>query len=110
MKTANPTELATTLKTSKKTLVAFSAPWCGPCKVLTPILEEVENETNREDCQFVKVDIDTHQELAAKYEIKAVPTTILFENEEITNTNVGLLQKEEIKTFINGIKLTPYFR
>lgn len=86
------------LKSNKKVLVDFFATWCGPCKMLAPILEQVQGET---DVEIVKVDIDESMDLARKYGIMSVPTMILFENGEEKDRVTGLRQKSQILSFIN---------
>lgn len=86
------------LKGGKKVLVDFFATWCGPCKMLAPILEQVQGET---DVEIVKVDIDESMDLAKKFGIMSVPTMILFENGEEKDRIVGLRQKSQILSFLN---------
>lgn len=69
------------IKSSKPTLVDFFATWCGPCRVQTPILEQVKNAMGNE-ATVVKVDVDQNQEAAARYRVQSVPTLIIFKNGE----------------------------
>jgi len=80
-----------------KVLVDFYADWCGPCKMISPILEEVEKEENIE---VVKVNVDDLQDLAKKFGVMTIPNLKLFEKGMIKNENVGLMSKEEVKNFI----------
>ena len=80
-----------------KVLVDFYADWCGPCKMISPILEQVEKE---EDVTIVKVNVDDLQDLAMKYGVMTIPNLKLFEKGKIKNENVGLMSKEEVKNFI----------
>ena len=96
MKTVNPKQLQELIESGKKTFVLFSAPWCGPCKSLTPIVEEVEQETPEDQCSFVKVDIDEDAEAAATHQVRSVPTTIVFEAGEIQDMTIGISSKEDI--------------
>ncbi len=80
------------------TLVDFFATWCGPCRMLAPLLEEVEAQ--RPDITFVKVDVDESPELADAYNVTGVPTLVLFKNGEVVKTSVGLLPKEELEELL----------
>ena len=77
---------------SKPTLVDFFATWCGPCKMQSPILEQVKAVVG-DDANIIKVDIDRNQELAARYRVQSVPTLILFKNGEPVGRTVGLQQQ-----------------
>ena len=81
------------------TLVDFYADWCGPCKMLSPIIEELSNEVN--DVKIIKVNIDEHSEIAQMYGVMSIPTLILFKDGKEINTNVGFIPKDEIIEFIN---------
>ena len=74
-----------------KVLVDFFATWCGPCRMLAPILEDISKEHD-----VIKVDIDNFEELAVRYGIESIPTVISFENGEIKNRRVGFGQKADI--------------
>lgn len=76
-------------------LVDFSAKWCGPCKALTPILESLDNEI--EDMDFYKVDIDENPELAQQFNVRGVPTLLVFKNGEPIATHVGMAPKNALK-------------
>jgi len=81
-------------------LVDFFADWCGPCKTLAPILKEVKS-TLGNTVKIVKIDVDKNQPLAAKYEVRGVPTMLLFKNGQQLWRQSGVLQKNDI---INIIK------
>ena len=85
-----------------KILVDFFATWCGPCQMLSPILENFSKETS--DIDIVKVDIDSCGDLAIKYDIEAVPTLILFKNGTEIDRTLGFLDENELKNFINKYK------
>lgn len=74
-------------------LVDFWAEWCGPCKMLGPILEELSNEV---DAKICKVNVDQESELAGEFGIRSIPTIIVFKNGEKIDQIVGLRQKEEL--------------
>ncbi len=76
-------------------VVDFGANWCGPCKSLLPILDEVVSEDPNK--KIVKVDIDEQEELAKEYKIMSVPTLLVFKNGEVIDKSVGLIQKDEVK-------------
>lgn len=86
------------LQSEKPVLIDFYADWCGPCKMLSPIVEEVASE--REDAKVVKINIDDEQELAIKYGVMSIPTLVVVKNGEEVNRSVGLVSKEKIESII----------
>ena len=86
------------LNSDKKVLVDFYATWCGPCKIISPIIEEVAKENP--EVKFVKVDIDANQKLAEKYEVVYIPTLVVIENGKEITKSVGAISKEEILNLI----------
>ncbi|MRY42756.1 thioredoxin [Parabacteroides distasonis] len=83
------------------TVVDFFATWCGPCKMIAPILEELSEEM-KEKVNFIKVDVDKSGDLADEYHISSIPTVAIFKNNENVNQFVGFLPKEEIKRLIEN--------
>ncbi|WP_340154472.1 thioredoxin [uncultured Winogradskyella sp.] len=81
-------------------LVDFFADWCGPCKTLGPILKQVKDQLG-DDVAIIKIDVDKNQPLAAKYQVRGVPTMLLFKNGKQVWRQSGVLQKDDI---INVIK------
>jgi thioredoxin len=75
------------LKSEKPVVVDFWAPWCGPCHAVTPVLEQLANET--EKVEFVKVDIDENPVVASRYDVLSIPTVMVFEGGEARETLVG---------------------
>ena len=82
-------------------LVDFWAEWCGPCKMLGPILEEISKDL-KDKLQVVKVNLDENQDLAMKYSIRSIPTLLLFKEGELVDTKVGLLPKSDLVEWIGS--------
>lgn len=77
-------------------VVDFWAPWCGPCKAIAPILEELAQELG-DAVKICKVNVDNNSDIAGKYEIRAIPTILIFKDGKIADTLVGLSSKEDLK-------------
>lgn len=82
-------------------LIDFYASWCGPCKTLAPILKEVKSELG-EGIKIVKIDIDKNQQLAQKYDVRSVPTLVLFKKGKQVWRQSGVLQKQDILKIISN--------
>ncbi len=95
MKVVNEKEFNDIIKSKKVVLVDFFATWCGPCRMLSPILEEVSEEANGE-YEIVKVDVDESYDLAKKFGIMSVPTMIIFQDGVEAEKIIGLRSKDDI--------------
>lgn len=88
------------LKSNKPIVVDFWASWCGPCRIFTPIIEEVSKDY-ADKVKFAKLNTDDNQEIAVKYDIMSIPTTILFENGHAKAMSVGAIPKDSLKKWID---------
>ena len=88
------------VSSEKPVLVDFWAEWCGPCKMIAPILEEVASEYG-EKIKVCKMNIDENQETPPRYGIRGIPTLILFKNGEVEATKVGALSKTQLQSFLD---------
>lgn len=98
----NAQEFDKIVKEGGAVLVDFYADWCGPCKMMAPVLEQVASE-NGDKCKFFKVNIDEEGPLAVTLGIMSIPTLILFKDGKEFKRNVGLLNKKELSEMIEGI-------
>ena len=85
---------AEVLEAEGAVLVDFWAPWCGPCRVIAPSLEEINEE--RENLRVVKLNVDENQVTAARYDVMSIPTLILFKNGELATRIIGALPKKRL--------------
>lgn len=89
------------LKAEGATLVDFWAEWCGPCKMIAPILDEIADEYQGK-VTVAKLNIDDNPDTAPKYGIRGIPTLLLFRNGEVAATKVGALSKGQLKEFLDA--------
>ena len=86
--------------TSGRVLVDFFATWCGPCKMLAPLLEEIDQRKEAGDLLIVKVDVDEAGEIAMQFGIQSIPTLILFENGKPVKKSLGYMPKPQLLQFL----------
>ena len=89
------------IKGDKPVLVDFFATWCGPCKMMPPILEQVHNQLG-EKVRIIKIDVDKNQEVAAKFKIRSVPTLLLFKKGEIVWRQAGGMDAKALEQKIKN--------
>ena len=101
VKEINAEEYSEILNSSKPVVIDFHATWCGPCKVLSPILEELDDEL--EGVEFVKLDVDQHPQIAGQNQVMGVPTVVILKDGEVKDRFVGVQPKEVIKEKITSL-------
>jgi len=101
----NLTHFSKILGKNEISLVFFEAPWCGACKILHPILNELADENRESPITIGVVNTDHEKELSQKYEIRSLPTLIIFKNEEIIHKGSGMISKPRLQEMIDNYLL-----
>ena len=101
VKEINAEEYSEILNSTNHVVIDFHATWCGPCKVLSPILEELDDEI--EGVEFVKLDVDQHPQIAGQNQVMGVPTVVILKDGEVKDRFVGVQPKEVIKEKITSL-------
>ena len=101
VKEINAEEYSEIVNSSNPVVIDFHATWCGPCKVLSPILEELDDEM--EGVEFVKLDVDQHPQIAGQNQVMGVPTVVILKDGEVKDRFVGVQPKEVIKEKITSL-------
>ncbi|MFZ6052335.1 thioredoxin [Halocola ammonii] len=91
------------IKGDKPVLIDFYADWCQPCKMQAPILKELKSKLG-DDVKIVKIDTEKNQQLAVKYQVRSIPTLMIFMNGEVKWRKSGVAQAGELEQVINGLK------
>ena len=99
VKAVNQTEFDELLYSGKTIVCDFWASWCGPCRMLAPVMEAVSEEFT--EAEFIKVNVDDEEELAARYGVMSIPFVAIFVGGKLKTRSVGYLPEEQMKEFLN---------
>ena len=86
------------IKSNKTVLIDFNADWCGPCRMLAPVLEELSE--SKDNIKFVSINVDEFEEIAKEYNVFSIPCLVLIKDGKEVNRSVGLISKSELEEFI----------
>ena len=86
------------VESKKKVVVDCYAEWCGPCKMLSPVVEALSEENA--EYEFYKLDVDVEEEVSKEYGVMSIPTLVIFNNGELINKSVGLISKDELNSLL----------
>ena len=98
VKEINEEEFSEVMKSDKKVLVDCYAPWCGPCKMLSPIMDSLSEELD--NVLFYKINVDDAEKIATEYDIMSIPTVLIFENGNLINRQTGFQSKEQLEDLL----------
>ena len=87
------------LQANKPVLVDFWAPWCGPCKMISPILEQLQT-LYTDKLIIVKINVDDNKEMASQFNVRGIPTLLLFNHGQLLDTHVGMASLQDLKAFV----------
>lgn len=90
------------LKSDKPVILDYWAEWCGPCKMIAPLLDELADEY-AEKVTVAKINIDENQETPQKYAVRGIPTIMVFKNGEVAGTKVGAMSKSQLSAFVDSV-------
>lgn len=99
----NKSNVDEALKEKKVTVLDFWAEWCGPCRMLGPIIDELSDDNAGKDVTIAKINVEENQELAIKYGVRGIPTVIIFKDGEEQTRKVGIGTKSEFQTIIDRL-------
>jgi len=86
-------------KSDQKVLIDFYADWCGPCKMMMPVIEELSDEMDH--IKFVRINVDQNEEISRSFGVMSIPTFVVMEKGNVLNKMIGMTPKEEIKKMLN---------
>ncbi len=99
----NGTNIEDVLKEKSVTVLDFWAPWCGPCRMLVPVIDTLSTEYDGKDVTIAKINVEENQELAAKYAVRGIPTVLIFKDGEVVERKVGVEPKANYESAINAL-------